>query len=64
MSVLVFGFAHVPMWGWEPSLTTVVSGGVLTLFYLWNRDLNANIIAHVAIDFVGIVLPLLLTKAK
>src|SRR5262249_38747093 len=54
--VLAFGLAHVPLWGWGPAMTTVLSGGVLTLFYVWTKDLNANIIAHVATDFVGIVL--------
>jgi membrane protease YdiL (CAAX protease family) len=64
VSVLVFGLAHVPLWGWGPALTTVLSGGVLTLVYVWTKDLNANIIAHVATDFVGIVLTPLLATAK
>jgi CAAX protease family protein len=63
-SVLAFGLAHVPMWGWEPSLTTCVSGGMLTLFYVWTRDLTANILAHLITDFVGIVLPPLLAMAQ
>ena len=64
ISVLVFGLAHVPLWGWGPAATTVLSGGVLTLCYVWTKDLNANIIAHVATDFVGIVLMPLLATAK
>jgi membrane protease YdiL (CAAX protease family) len=60
VSVLVSGLAHVPMWGWWAALTTVVSGAVGTAFYVWRRDLLANIIAHVTTDFIGIVLPLLL----
>lgn len=64
VSVLVFGIAHVPLWGWGPALTTVLSGGVLTLFYVWTKDLDANIIAHVATDFVGIVLMPLFGTAK
>ena len=60
LSVLVSGLAHVPMWGWPAALTTVVSGALATGFYVWRRDLLANIIAHVTTDFVGIVLPLLL----
>ena len=64
VSVLVFGLAHVPPWGWGPALTTVLSGGVLTLFYVWTKDLNANILAHVTTDFVGIVLTPLLATAK
>ncbi len=60
LSVLVSGLAHVPMWGWSAALTTVVSGALGTAFYVWRRDLLANIIAHVTTDFIGIVLPSLL----
>ena len=60
ISVLASGLAHVPMWGLSASLTTVASGAIATAFYVWRRDLLANIIAHVVTDFVGIVLPLLL----
>src|SRR6185436_1521087 len=51
----IFTVAHVPGWGWGPALTTFVSGGVITLFYLWKRDLPATIIAHIVTDLVGIV---------
>jgi uncharacterized protein len=62
ISVLVFGLAHVPLWGWSAALTTVISGAIATAFYVWRRDLLANIVAHIATDFAGIVLPLLLTE--
>ncbi len=62
--VVMFGLAHVPMWGWAPALTTMLSGAVLTIFYLWHRDLVANILAHVTTDFVGIVLPVLLARVR
>jgi CAAX protease family protein len=38
-------------------LVAAVLGGVLTVFYLWRRDLVANILAHVLVDFVGNVVP-------
>jgi len=63
-SVLIFGVAHVPMWGWGPALSTVVSGGVLTAFFIWRHDLTANVIAHVLTDFVGIVVVPLLARSK
>lgn len=59
ISVLLSGLAHVPVWGWPAALTTVVSGALGTAFYIWRRDLLANVIAHVATDFAGIVFPLL-----
>ncbi len=60
----MFGLGHVPLWGWTPALTTMIPGAVLTIFYLWHRDITANILAHVATDFVGIVLPMLLAKKR
>jgi len=62
--VVLAGIAHGPLWGWAPALTTVFSGAVLTGFYLWHRDIAANILAHVATDFVGIALPVLLAKVR
>jgi membrane protease YdiL (CAAX protease family) len=55
ISVFAFTVAHVPMWGFAPALMTAVSGGILTLAYLWRRDITALIIAHVATDLFGIV---------
>ncbi len=55
ISILAFTAAHVPMWGLAPALTTAVSGGILTLVYLWRPDVTALIIAHVATDIFGIV---------
>jgi len=56
LPLLVFTFAHVPLWGLAPALTTFLGGGVFTLFFLWQRDLGPNVIAHVATDLVGIAL--------
>jgi membrane protease YdiL (CAAX protease family) len=53
--VTAFGVAHVPIWGVGPSLTTLISGAILTVGYAWERDLAAVVIAHVATDFVGLV---------
>lgn len=40
-------------------LIALVLGGVLTGFYLWRRDLVANMFAHFLVDFVANVLPAL-----
>ncbi len=61
ISALAFGLAHVPMWGWGAAMATVFSGAIATAFYVWRKDLLANIIAHVLTDLTGIVLPLLLS---
>jgi membrane protease YdiL (CAAX protease family) len=59
-SVFINALSHVPVWGWWTSLTFVLSGAVTTAFYLWRRDLLANIIAHVVTDFAGLVVPILM----
>ena len=38
-------------------LIALVLGGILAGFYLWRRDLVANMIGHFLVDFVGNVLP-------
>ena len=55
ISLLVFGLAHVPVWGVGPALSTLVSGGILTGLYLWRRDVSFLILAHVATDLSGLV---------
>jgi membrane protease YdiL (CAAX protease family) len=54
--LLIFGIAH---WtgGWANIVIALVLGAVLTLFYIWRRDLVANMIGHFAVDFIGNVLP-------
>jgi len=54
--VCIFGLAHAPTWGWGPALTTLGSGGILTLFYIWQQDSAANVLAHVPADLAGLVL--------
>jgi len=53
---LIFGVAH---WtgGWANIVIALVLGAVLTLFYLWRRDLVANMIGHFMIDIIANVLP-------
>ena len=62
-SVVAFGLAHVPMWGWAPAATTIVSGGIVTVVYLWRQDILALILAHIATDLYGIVLAPHLARA-
>jgi membrane protease YdiL (CAAX protease family) len=47
ISAIAFGLSHIPAWGLGFSLGAALPGGiVMTLFYLWRRDLLANILAH------------------
>ncbi|MGF1568972.1 MAG: CPBP family intramembrane glutamic endopeptidase [Nodosilinea sp.] len=57
LALIAFGLAHVPIWGWVSAFTTVLSGCLLTLFYLGTGDLLTAIIAHIVTDSVGIIIP-------
>jgi membrane protease YdiL (CAAX protease family) len=52
LSLLPFALLHYPGQGWAGVLVSLAGGGVLTWFYLWKRDLKANIIAHFTVDFI------------
>jgi membrane protease YdiL (CAAX protease family) len=59
LSLIPFALLHYAGQGWAGVLVSFAAGGVLTWFYLWKRDLKANIIAHFAIDFIpNVLLPL------
>ena len=46
--------------GWPGIFIAFVLGAILTAFYLWKRNLVANILAHFLVDFVpNVLLPLL-----
>jgi uncharacterized protein len=51
-------FAATHWTGGIPNIIiALVVGAVLTLFYMWRRDLVANMIGHGLSDFLGLVLP-------
>ena len=54
--LLIFGVGH---WtgGWANIVIALVLGGILALFFIWRRDLLANMIGHWFVDFVGNILP-------
>jgi CAAX protease family protein len=56
--LLIFSASH---WtgGAANIAIALVLGGVLTAFYLWRRDLVANMFGHFLVDFVTNVLPAL-----
>jgi membrane protease YdiL (CAAX protease family) len=54
--LLIFGCGH---WtnGWANVVLALALGAVLTAFYLWRRDLVANMIGHFMIDLISVLLP-------
>jgi len=56
ISTVAFGLAHIPMWGVGFALGADLPFGILmTAFYLWKRDLLANILAHSTGAVVGLL---------
>lgn len=52
LPLFLFGVGHYAG-RWVDILQPLVLGGILTGFYLWRRDLVANILAHTLVDLVG-----------
>jgi membrane protease YdiL (CAAX protease family) len=53
--LLIFGVGH---WtgGWANIVIALALGGILAFFFIWRRDLVANMIGHWFVDFTGNVL--------
>ena len=56
ISVLVSAGLHFTNWGIGPVLAFVVAETISTAFFVWRRDLLANMIAHVIVDTIGLVI--------
>jgi hypothetical protein len=58
--LIIFGLGH---WtgGWANIVIALVLGAILALCFIWRRDLVANMIGHWFVDFVGNVLPRLMS---
>jgi len=56
LSWLVFTFEHVSTWGWSHVLIAGFGGLLLTLLYVWRRNLWINIIAHFIVDGASVLL--------
>lgn len=61
LPLAVFSLMHLTG-GWAGALMAFVLGGILTAFYLWRRDLVANILAHFLVDFLANVAPRLMHR--
>ena len=44
------------MWGTGATLVILCTSGAFTIGYVWQRDLLANVVAHVVVDCVGLIL--------
>jgi CAAX protease family protein len=56
VACVAFALAHIPWWGIGFALGADLPFGILmTVFYLWKRNLPANILAHAIALLVGIL---------
>jgi membrane protease YdiL (CAAX protease family) len=56
LSWIVFTFEHRTTWGWSHVLIAGFGGLLLTLLYMWRRNLWVNIIAHLVVDGASVLL--------
>ncbi|HWA92865.1 MAG TPA: CPBP family intramembrane glutamic endopeptidase [Rhizomicrobium sp.] len=57
VTLAAFTVAHLSHWGWAHLMIAGGAGLILTLLYLWRRDLVCNMIAHWTVDAIGFLLP-------
>jgi membrane protease YdiL (CAAX protease family) len=55
-TVVIFTLAHVPAVGWDHVLPVGIVSILVTLLYLWRRDLVLNMVAHTTVDAIGLLL--------
>jgi membrane protease YdiL (CAAX protease family) len=46
----IFTLDHISFWGWHHIFIAGLAGAVLTLLYLWRRNIWVNVIAHFIVD--------------
>ena len=56
VSCTVFTFDHIGFWGWHHVFIAGLAGAVLTLLYIWRRNLWVNMIAHFIVDGAAFLL--------
>lgn len=60
ISLVAFTLLHLFGWDWIHVLTVVLPGGImLTLFYLWRRNLALNVMIHAIVNSPLLIVPLL-----
>lgn len=56
LSCLVFTLDHIGFWGWHHVFIAGLAGALLTLLYLWRRNLWINMLAHFMVDAAAFLL--------
>jgi membrane protease YdiL (CAAX protease family) len=56
ITLAAFTIGHLAVFGWTHIIIAGGTGLILTLLYIWRRDLGANMVAHFLIDGVSVIL--------
>ncbi len=56
LSWAAFTYAHLAGWGWAQLIVAGYGGVLLTILYLWRRNLWANMLAHWIADGAGFLM--------
>jgi uncharacterized protein len=56
LSCTIFALEHVGFWSWGHVLIAAFAGAMLTLLYIWRRNMWVNMIAHFVPDALGLLL--------
>jgi membrane protease YdiL (CAAX protease family) len=56
ISCTVFALEHLGVWSWGHVIIAGFAGAILTLLYMWRRNLWVNMIVHFIPDAVGLLL--------
>lgn len=56
ISLAAFTIAHLRLWGWAQLIIAGFAGLILTVLYIWRRNIWANMIAHWLIDGAGFLI--------
>jgi membrane protease YdiL (CAAX protease family) len=53
--VPTFSLVHLPFWGWGVVLSLLPSSAVGAAFFIWKQDLLAMVVAHTAVNAMGLI---------
>lgn len=64
LTIGLVALLHSPNWGFGPALAYLIAVGLGVAFFVWRKDLLANIVAHVTVDGMGLVIVPLLSSLR
>lgn len=63
VTLLVFTLGHIPAVGLDHLVPVFIVSALITLLYLWRRDLVLNMVAHVTVDAIALLVAPALARA-